>query len=110
MKAQDYRARKRKGSIAPDLKRQISPSMFYSRLLDDLPKSKRSGGWVCGGLCPFHTDKSAGSFRINLDSGGFKCFSCGASGGDIIDFAQRRHGFSFSRALEYLMREFGVQA
>ena len=110
MKARDYRARKRKGSIARDLKCQISPSTFYSRVLNDLPSTRSSNCWVCGGLCPFHMDKSAGSFRINLDSGGFKCFSCGASGGDIIDFAQRRHGFSFSRALECLMREFGVQA
>ena len=92
------------------LKRHIPPLDFYSRELTAIASSIRTEGWVCGGICPFHADKRTGSFRVNLCTGGFKCFSCGASGGDIIDFAQRRHGFSFSRALEYLMREFGVQA
>ena len=92
-----------------ELKRNISPSVFYSRIIENLPQLKRSGGWVCGGLCPFHPDKRAGSFRVNLDTGGFICFSCGASGGDIIDFIQLRRGYSFIDALDALKGEFGVR-
>ncbi len=82
---------------------------FYSLELEALPSSNRTEGWVCGGLCPFHPDKRAGSFHVNLDTGAFKCFSCDASGGDIIDFVRRRQGSSFRGALEHLMREFGVR-
>lgn len=92
-----------------DLKRQISPRMFYGRMLKESPRPKKSGGWVDGGLCPFHPDKHIGSFRINLDTGGFKCFSCGASGGDIIDYVRRRQGCTFLEAIEVLKSEWGVR-
>ena len=95
--------------IVAELKRSITPSMFYGRMIKDLAQKKNSDGWVCGGLCPFHPDKRAGNFRVNLDTGGFICFSCDASGGDIIDFVRRRQGSSFRGALEHLMREFGVR-
>lgn len=39
---------------------------------------------------------------MNVQSGGFQCFACGAKGGDIIDFVRLRHGLSFRAAVSHL--------
>ena len=85
----------------------ISPVEFYRTELPvmSLP---RGGGWRDGGLCPFHDDKHSGSFRVNLESGAFVCFSCGSKGGDIIAFIQQRDGLSFLEALNKLFNEWGL--
>ncbi|WP_082054117.1 CHC2 zinc finger domain-containing protein [Methyloterricola oryzae] len=61
-----------------------------------------------GGLCPFHADGRAGSFRVHLETGAFCCFACGAKGGDIVAFVQQREGLSFQDALTKLADEWGV--
>ena len=91
-----------------DVKRRVSPLDFYAGEVMELPQRKRLYGWVIGGLCPFHADRRVGSFYINLDSGAFNCFSCGASGGDVIDFVRSRHGFTFPEALQYLAGDWGA--
>jgi DNA primase len=48
-------------------------------------------------LCPFHPDTNP-SFAINLEGGGFFCFSCGEKGGDVVDFVMKRYGMSFKAA------------
>jgi DNA primase len=73
-----------------DLKHAISPHEFYLREQELCRFGYRSGPWVTAGLCPFHEDHSAGSFKVNLDKGAFICFSCGAKGGDIIAFIQQK--------------------
>jgi DNA primase len=88
------------------LKEWIRPEDFYSREQENFCHHR--GTWVEGGLCPFHNDKSAGSFRVNLESGAYKCFSCGAKGGDIIAFTQQKHGLGFREAMAKLKREWGV--
>lgn len=92
---------------AQNIKAILSPVQFY---LDELPglELRRESGWHDGGLCPFHADKHAGSFKINLDNGAFRCFACGASGGDIIDFYRLRYCTSFGMALEDLRRRAGL--
>lgn len=101
--------RRTRRPIVADLKRRVTPRMFYGRVMNDLPLPRTSYAWTSGGLCPFHPDRRVGNFRINLNTGGFTCFSCQASGGDIIDFVQLQLGCTFSKALEHLMREFGVR-
>jgi DNA primase len=64
-------------------------------------------GWNDGGLCPFHDDGHKGSFRINATSGAFKCFSCGAAGGDVAAFLMQRDGLTFTQALSRLADEWG---
>lgn len=60
------------------------------------------GGWHnTKNLCPFHHDKNAGTFNVNLQTGQYKCFSCGATG-DVIDFHTHKHGFSLKDALKNL--------
>lgn len=89
------------------IKDQILVHDFYlkEQALDRF--KARSGGWVEAGLCPFHKDTNAGSFRINLENGAFTCFSCGAKGGDIISFAMKKYGHSFSQAIQQLAKEWG---
>lgn len=52
-------------------------------------------------LCPFHTDTRP-SLRINAETGAFRCMACGASGGDVLDFHQRRHALGFIEAARSL--------
>ena len=87
-------------------KQQLSPLEFYQLEID--LNTNLIHGWVDGGLCPFHYDKRPGSFYISLDTGGFNCYSCGARGGDIIDFLQLRDEVTFPEALCYLHECYGV--
>lgn len=93
--------------LLENVKTYIPPAEFYRAELSTMPPP-RGGGWRDGGLCPFHADNHAGSFRVNLNSGGFCCFSCGAKGADIIAFIQLRDGLSFPEALNKLSNEWGV--
>jgi DNA primase len=86
---------------AADVKRAVSPADFYAAELPTMPAA-RKGGWVNGGLCPFHADNRPGSFFVNRDSGAYKCFSCGAHGGDVFAFLMQRDGLEFRDALDVL--------
>lgn len=90
------------------LKTAVPPTDFYRGELPGAPAWKRGAVWVSGGLCPFHADQHAGSFRVNLDTGAFRCFACGASGADILAFIMQRDGLSFPETLAKLAREWGV--
>ena len=94
---------------AETVKREIQPEEFYTAELPDMKPFKRAG-WNDGGLCPFHADNHAGSFRVHGESGAFYCFSCGARGGDILSFVMLRDGLSFREALELLAADWGVMA
>lgn len=69
----------------------------------------RKSKWNNGGLCPFHDDANPGSFYVNFETGAFKCFSCGESGGDIIAFVMQRDSLEFLEALEKLANDWGVR-
>lgn len=90
------------------IKLEITAHDFYlqEQALDRF--KNKSHGWVEAGLCPFHDDRSSGSFRINLESGAYRCFSCGAKGGDIIAFTMAKYDLSFNEALKQLAYEWGV--
>ncbi|MBS0587035.1 MAG: hypothetical protein JSS37_03565 [Proteobacteria bacterium] len=90
-----------------NVKAGIRPVDFYRSELPAMPLPLGSG-WRDGGLCPFHPDKRAGSFRVNLATGAFICFSCGTKGGDIVAFIQKRDGLSFPEAVQRLSNEWGV--
>jgi len=57
--------------LLENVKAYIPPAELYRAELPTMPPP-RGGGWRDGGLCPFHADNHAGSFRVNLDSGGFQ--------------------------------------
>lgn len=92
---------------AEKIKEMILPEAFYEKELTLIPRSRRSK-WNDGGLCPFHDDVNPGSFYINLETGAFNCFSCGAKGGDIIAFMMLRDSLDFVDVVNKLAREWGV--
>lgn len=93
---------------APSIKSRIAPHDFYlkEQILDRF--KNKSYGWAEAGLCPFHEDHASGSFRINLENGAYKCFSCDAKGGDIIAFTMAKYSLSFYEALKQIANEWGV--
>jgi hypothetical protein len=52
-------------------------------------------------LCDFHADTDP-SMRVNTESGGWVCMSCGASGGDTLSHYMQRHGADFIDAARAL--------
>lgn len=58
------------------------------------------GAWR-DGFCPFHQDARP-SLRVHVESGAFRCMSCGASGGDVLSFHRRRHILGFVEAAQAL--------
>ncbi len=89
------------------IKIRISPINFYHHELPNVSLKKYN--WNDGGLCPFHADKKPGSFYVNLATGGFKCFSCGTSGGDVVAFTMELYGVKFTDALAKLADEWELK-
>jgi DNA primase len=93
---------------ADTIKRAIAPADFYAAELPAM-KPPRRIGWNDAGLCPFHADNHAGSFRVQVETGAFHCFACGARGGDILAFVMLRDGLAFREALDMLATEWGIR-
>jgi DNA primase len=75
-----------------------SPADFYRH---NVQRFRRVGRQRAVGRCPFHPDRNP-SLSLCLDRGLFHCFSCGASGGDVIDFITKRDGIDFKTAAQSL--------
>ena len=58
-------------------------------------------------LCPFHDDKSLGSFKVYPKGNCYKCFSCGAKGG-VIEFLMEHEKLSFPDALRWLGKKYSI--
>lgn len=84
------------------VKEAINPHDFYLSEQNLCRVGQRSGKWATAGLCPFHADSKQGSFKVNLTTGAFRCWSCGAHGGDIIAFVMQKHDLSFKEGLEWV--------
>lgn len=80
-----------------DRKKLPTPKEYYLGL-DYHFKGK--GTWQTTN-CPFHEDKRP-SLAIHMEKGAFKCFSCGAKGGDVLAFHQQLHKMSFIDACKDL--------
>lgn len=52
-------------------------------------------------LCGFHDDTNP-SMRVSMESGGWSCMSCGASGGDTLAHFMQLHDASFIHAARAL--------
>ncbi len=75
-----------------------APADYYEG--QGLTIAKRgSKGWR-GTNCPFCDSRDNGN--INLDSGAFHCWGCGAKGGDLISFHQAMHGGDFVETVKAL--------
>lgn len=71
-----------------------TPFFYYKKIF---PSITRGCEWTPVRCC-FHNDSNP-SLSINLKSGGFNCFSCGAKGGDVIAFHQQHLSLGFHEAL-----------
>ena len=76
-----------------------SPSSILSQLGIEHKKINASGYYVL--RCPFHDD-SKPSLNLHSVDGHYKCHSCGAKGGSIIDFYMRYKGLSYKEACKEL--------
>ena len=70
-------------------------SVSIHELLPDQPD--RTGKY----FCPFHDDRKTPNFQV-FDDGGWKCFACGAGGGDAIAFVMKRDNCGFVEAVKRL--------
>ncbi len=69
---------------------------YHNQFIEYRNKKPNSKGYLMV-HCPFHDDKNP-SFSINLIHGGFKCFACGTSGGDILSFQMKQYKQTFKEA------------
>lgn len=69
------------------------PLQYYEKELPDLTVR---GEWAQA-CCCFHRDTNP-SLSVNVESGGFLCFACGAKGGDVLAFHRLRYELSFRDA------------
>jgi DNA primase len=86
----------------------VLPHHYYFKRISPSRSKSATESWIDGGLCPFHADKRAGSFRVNVKTGAYRCFSCGHSGGDIIDFESRYLGCSLYEAAKRIAEQWGL--
>jgi DNA primase len=91
-------------SVARDIKDRLDIVEYVSRFVPDLKKQ----GSMYKACCPFHSEKTP-SFVVNPANQSWRCFGQCAEGGDIFNFAMKRHGWSFSEALHELGRLAGVE-
>lgn len=59
-------------------------------------------------LCPFHQDRSMGSFKVSPRKNIYTCFSCGESGGPV-DFLMKHENLTFPDAIRWLGRKYGIE-
>ena len=85
---------RRRGRLAREL--LPDPVTYYSERGFEL---KGRGAWRQT-TCPFHADDHP-SLYVNVESGGFNCFACGAKG-DLLAFHMRAHGLNFREAAKDL--------
>lgn len=52
-------------------------------------------------ICPFHTDTKP-SLRVNVEKGAYRCFVCGARGGDVLAFHMHLYSMPFISACKAL--------
>jgi hypothetical protein len=71
---------------------------YYQPIFGDLRFN--ASGWTQV-RCVFHEDGNA-SLSIHRERGAFRCFACGARGGDVLAFEMLRSGADFKSAARAL--------
>ena len=68
---------------------------------------RRSGtGYL--GLCPWHNDRSIGSFQVSPSKNICKCFSCGRSA-DPVAFVMSMEKLDFPDAIRWLGKKYSIE-
>lgn len=71
----------------------------------EIQKAKISGGRLTG-LCPFHDDSNA-SISVDLSTGLYHCFACGAEG-NYTSFVAKKYGLSTKDAYKKIIADNGL--
>src|SRR5688572_33070816 len=58
--------------------------------------------------CPFHAEHTP-SFMVDAEKQTWRCYGACAEGGDLFEFAMKKHGWTFPQALEELAKLAGVE-
>jgi putative DNA primase/helicase len=82
---------------------RINFKSFYQSFI---PSLKLNGRAESMGLCPFHDDKNP-SLSVNIESGLYNCFACGAKG-DVFQFYQDIKKVDFQTAVRELAAQQGI--
>jgi DNA primase len=98
-----------KQSLFDRIRESVDAGEYFRDRLPTMPhKRPRAGGWCDGGLCPFHPDRRAGNFRVNIETGAFHCFSCEAKGGDVVAFESALAQAAPIDAARVIANEWGI--
>ena len=87
------------------IERIQSAAQITDVVSDFVTLRKRGINYV--GLCPFHDDKTP-SFYVSPAKNICKCFSCG-EGGTPVHFVMKHEQFSYTEALKYLAKKYGIE-
>ena len=72
----------------------------------DVELVKRGVNYV--GLCPFHDDRSIGSFIVNRKKNIYKCFACGATG-DPVTYLMKSKNLTYVEAIKWLGEMYHIE-
>lgn len=86
------------------IERVLDAADIVEVVSDFVSLRKRGANYV--GLCPFHNEKTP-SFSVSPARGICHCFSCG-KGGNVIHFLMEHEQLSFTDAVEWLGRKYGI--
>jgi hypothetical protein len=98
MRANDNTLRRGERKREFDRNRLPTVAGYYQPIFGDLRFN--ASGWAQV-HCVFHEDGTA-SLSIHRERGAFRCFACGARGGDILAFEMLRSGADFKSAARAL--------
>lgn len=86
--------------------RRIKDTAKVKDVVADFISLRRAGTeWTC--QCPFHDDRHAGNFKINVRKNMWFCFVCN-EGGDAVSFLQKYKGMTYVEALTWLAQKYGI--
>lgn len=93
--------------IAKSIIEKILETAMIEEVVSDFIDLKKKGVRYLG-LCPFHDDRSLGSFVVYPKENCFKCFSCGAKGG-VVDFLMNYAKMAYPDAIRYLGKKYNIE-
>jgi hypothetical protein len=85
---------------------QLDEKLDYQKIFAPHIREAKLNGDNLNGLCPFHDDKNA-SFGVNIKTGMYKCFGCGAEG-NATTFVAQISGVDTKEAHRRLLEEAGM--
>lgn len=92
--------------ITDEDKERVRQATDFVQLVEETVELRRRGNdyWGC---CPFHHEKTP-SFKVNPQTGLWKCFGCGL-GGDVFTYVMHRENLEFPDAIRFLADRAGVE-